>query len=138
VGTIPAVAGFVVIMLAAPRQWHTPLIAAALAVSCVLSIALGDWAQRYWGRKDPRTFVLDEIAGFFVTVLLFRADSLLMTCVLAFVATRFCDVVKPPPARQLESLPAGWGILLDDLAASLYAAASLHIVAYFAGPWLGL
>ena len=39
----------------------------------------------------------------------------------AFLAFRIFDITKPPPARQLERLPAGWGILLDDLAAAVYA-----------------
>jgi len=38
-----------------------------------------------------------------------------------FLAFRIFDITKPPPARQLERLPAGWGILLDDLAAAVYA-----------------
>jgi len=38
-----------------------------------------------------------------------------------FFLFRVFDVVKPPPARQLEALPAGWGVLLDDLAAGVYA-----------------
>jgi phosphatidylglycerophosphatase A len=46
---------------------------------------------------------------------------LLLTLAVAFAAFRLFDVTKPPPARQLEKLPGGWGILLDDLAAAVYA-----------------
>ncbi len=38
-----------------------------------------------------------------------------------FLLFRVFDVVKPPPARQAEALPAGWGILTDDLIAGVYA-----------------
>ena len=41
--------------------------------------------------------------------------------VVAFAAFRFFDILKPPPVRQLEKLPAGWGILADDLGAGVYA-----------------
>jgi phosphatidylglycerophosphatase A len=126
IGTLPAVALFLVIAKTVPSDHQMWAIVACLLIACVLSILLGPWAQRYWGRKDPRHFVLDEVAGFFVTVLLFRTPDPLQTALWAFVATRFFDIVKPFPARRLENLPGGWGILLDDLAASLYAAGALH------------
>ncbi len=130
VGSLPAVAIFVAIMTAAPPEVHTVFIAGALAVACILSVPLGNWAERYWNKHDPRSFVLDEIAGFFLTVLLFRVESLVCTVVWAFVATRAFDIIKPPPARAVEQWPGGWGILMDDLVASLYAAASLHLAAF--------
>jgi phosphatidylglycerophosphatase A len=49
------------------------------------------------------------------------SHGLPLTLLLAFAAFRLFDVTKPPPARQLEHLPAGWGILMDDLAAAVYA-----------------
>jgi phosphatidylglycerophosphatase A len=107
-------------------------IALGLALSCALTVGLGEWAERYWGRKDPRRMVLDEWAGYFLTVLFFRAATPLMTLILAFLTTRICDIIKPPPARRLEKLPAGWGVLLDDLAASVYAVVALHGL-----QWLG-
>jgi phosphatidylglycerophosphatase A len=137
VGSLPAVAVFVVIMTAAPPEVHALLIAAALIVTCVLAVPLGDWAERYWNKHDPRNFVMDEIAGFFLTVLLFRVESLVWTTIWAFVATRAFDIIKPPPARAMERLPGGWGILLDDLVASLYAAASLHVAAFIVPGFFG-
>lgn len=107
-------------------------IAVGLAVSCVLTVALGEWAETFWDRKDPRRMVLDEWAGYFFTVLFFRAATPFMTLVFAFLATRFFDIIKPPPARQLEKLHAGWGVLLDDLAASVYA-----VIALYALQWAG-
>jgi phosphatidylglycerophosphatase A len=129
VGTLPAVAIFVLMRKLFPAVWETPLITGAFLASCGLSIALGPWAERYWGAKDPGKFVLDEVAGFFLTVLLFRTSGFAGTVVWAFFATRLFDIVKPWPARRLEALPAGWGILMDDLVASLYAAAALHMTA---------
>jgi phosphatidylglycerophosphatase A len=128
VGTVPAVIIYVVIVKMAPSDYHTGLILLALLVSSALCVALGSWSERFWGRKDPGQVVLDEIAGFFLTVLLFRPSTLPSAVVWSFVATRFFDVVKPPPAYQLQSLPAGWGILVDDLVASLYAVAALHLM----------
>jgi phosphatidylglycerophosphatase A len=74
--------------------------------------------------------VPDEVAGFLTTVLLWRTDDLLLTIVWAFGLTRVLDILKPPPCRRLERLPGGWGVLADDLCASLYAAAILHVAAW--------
>jgi phosphatidylglycerophosphatase A len=48
------------------------------------------------------------------------------------------DIIKPPPARTLESFPGGWGILLDDLVASVYAAGVLNGAKYFWPALFGL
>jgi phosphatidylglycerophosphatase A len=130
VGSLPAVLVFVLIKLLAPHQFQLPMIAAALAVTCIISIPLGKWAERHWNKKDPRYFVLDEHAGFFVTVLLFGVPSLALTVIWAFVATRVFDIIKPWPASKMEVLPHGWGILVDDLVASLYAAGFLYVLAW--------
>lgn len=133
-GTIPAVAIFLLIHKYFSGPLETIAIFVALAISSLLCVVLGPWAESYWGKKDPSKFVLDEVAGFLLTVLLFRTPDLLLTVVWAFVVTRFFDIIKPPPAFQSQKAPAGWGILLDDLIASLYAAAFLH-VANWMFPW---
>ncbi len=102
------------------QQWQM-LLAFALLIACVLAVALGRWAVEYFGRKDPQAFVLDEVAGILLTNLLLPWTNPLLTIPLALVAFRIFDVTKIPPAKQLEKLPAGWGILLDDLAAGVYA-----------------
>jgi phosphatidylglycerophosphatase A len=82
--------------------------------------------------------VLDEWAGFLLTALLWPA--LLKTPILAalcvFVSFRVFDIIKLPPARQLEKLPQGWGVLMDDLASSLYAAAALHAASWAWSQWM--
>jgi len=73
--------------------------------------------EKAWG-KDPRYVVIDEFAGFFVTVSLFP-QSVLMGIV-GFVVFRILDITKPPPARQVEALPGGWGIVGDDVIVGIY------------------
>ena len=131
VGTIPAVIGYLLIAQIADTRWQVGLIGFVLVLSCFFSVALGPWAERYWAKKDPRNFVIDEVAGYFLVVLFFRVENVWMTALWAFLAARFFDILKPPPARQLEALPAGWGMLLDDLAASIYAVVFLYL-----GVWL--
>ena len=125
-GALPGVGIFLAIVLWTPPSLHTWLLLAALVVVCWATLALSPWAERYWKKKDPGTFVTDEVAGFLATVLLFRRGDLLLMTLWAFVVTRVFDIIKIPPARQFERIHGGWGILLDDLVASVYAAGFLH------------
>ena len=94
-----------------------------LLAGVVFSIALGvpaaTLAARESGRHDPSFVVIDEVAGQWIALLGSRANW--RTAVLAFILFRLFDITKPFPARQLESLPEGWGIVFDDVAAGLYA-----------------
>lgn len=131
IGTIPAVGVYLCIAWLAPPELRTILIGVALLLSCLLCVALGSWAERHWRTADPGVFVLDEVAGFLVCVLLFQSSTVLGTALWAFLASRAFDVIKPWPVYKMEELPGGVGILLDDLLASLYAVIFLHAAAYF-------
>ena len=127
-GTLPAVALFLAVMVWAPVWMRTWVLAAGLVVSAAASVPLGYWAERHWGQDDPPRFALDEFAGFLLTVLLFRRGALVPLTLWAFALTRLSDILKPPPAYQSQKLPGGWGILLDDLVSSVYAAGALHLL----------
>jgi phosphatidylglycerophosphatase A len=75
---------------------------------------------------DPSIVVIDEIVG--VWIALWMLPYSFVVIALAFVAFRAFDIVKPPPARQLERIPNGWGIMLDDVAAGLYANLAVRAV----------
>jgi len=95
----------------------------AVVLVCVALYAvgrsLGEWSERHAGGKDPGFFVLDEVIGYLITCFWVRGPSLL-ALTLAFFVFRFFDIVKPPPARRLEALGGGDGILLDDVFSGLY------------------
>ena len=96
---------------------------AALAIGIVIVVALGvpaaTIAERESGRHDPGFVVIDEVAGQWIALLGCPFDW--RHALIALVLFRLFDVTKPPPARQLERLPDGWGIVFDDVAAGLYA-----------------
>ncbi|MGA2168589.1 MAG: phosphatidylglycerophosphatase A [Terracidiphilus sp.] len=100
---------------------HTLLL--VLVAAIVLSIALGIPAAtivaRESGRHDPQFVVIDEVAGQWIALLFSPADW--RHALIALILFRLFDITKPFPARQLESLPEGWGIVFDDVAAGLYA-----------------
>lgn len=106
-----------------PICWNS-VTAVLILAACVASVVFGRWAVEHFGKSDPGQFVLDEVAGQWLAMLalpLTDFRTVVAALVFQFFAFRAFDIVKPPPARQLESLPLGWGILLDDLAAGLYA-----------------
>ena len=89
------------------------------AAATLVGIPAATRVARESGRKDPQIVVIDEVAGQWVA-LTFAVPTLPYT-LLALVLFRAFDILKPTPVRQLERLPAGTGIVLDDLAAGLYA-----------------
>lgn len=95
----------------------------ALLVGTVVSIVVGVPAAtivaRQSGRKDPQIVVVDEVTGQWIALLGAPADW--RYGLLALLLFRLFDITKPFPARQLEALPEGWGIVFDDVAAGLYA-----------------
>jgi len=107
-----------------PYLWQNIAAAAGLLIFSAMNIALAPWAIAKFGDKDPGQFVLDEAAGICLTLLFLPPRpgwEIWITLAAAFIAFRLFDITKPPPARQLEHLPTGWGILMDDLAAAVYA-----------------
>ncbi len=106
-------------------------IALAVVVT-IVGIPAATQVARASGIKDPQFVVIDEVAGQIVTMI--AAPVSWKTVVLGFILFRGFDIVKPPPVRQLESLPEGFGIVLDDVAAGLYAwlvmQALLHFVPF--------
>jgi phosphatidylglycerophosphatase A len=104
-----------------------------LAVTVVIYF-VGVWSSSYasaiFGKKDPKKVVIDEVAGFLVTMMFIEYTPVRM--VLGFFLSRIFDILKLPPARQAESLPSGNGIMLDDVIAGVQANIVLRIV-IFAG-----
>jgi phosphatidylglycerophosphatase A len=83
--------------------------------------------ERSFG-EDPSIVVIDEIVGMWIS-LLFLPRSI-ATVLAAFLFFRAFDIIKPPPARQLERLKGGWGVMLDDAAAGVYANVAVQLLCF--------
>ena len=118
-GTVGTLGGVALAWLFARTENYLLWSLVACGVLYVIGRSLGEWSEQHAGGKDPGFFVLDEVIGYLVTCLAWRGPSLL-GLTLAFFVFRFFDIFKPPPARQLERLGGGDGILLDDVIAGLY------------------
>jgi phosphatidylglycerophosphatase A len=98
--------------------------AVAVGAGALVMTFVGIWAAHrvagLLGKKDPQIICVDEVAGVLIALAVApRTWAGIATAVLLF---RLTDVVKPWPARQLERCPGGWGIVLDDVAAGVWAA----------------
>lgn len=78
--------------------------------------------------KDGRQIVIDEATGMSISLVFVPKE--VGWYVIAFLLFRIFDIVKPPPAREMEKLKGGWGVTLDDVVAGIYANVSLHIIYY--------
>ncbi len=111
---------------------YEAIVKAAMTVLIVLLFLIGTWAAsrvaKITGRKDPRIVVIDEVVGQLITFLLLPASVGWIFILLGFLTFRFFDIWKPFPARQLEDLSSGLGIMADDVMAGLYSAGFLWIV----------
>jgi len=92
----------------------------------LVGVAAGGHVARRARRKDPGLVVIDEIVGMWVTLLWLPFSP--TTAVLGFLVFRVMDIVKPYPARQLEGLPGGLGIMADDVMAGIYANLLLRVI----------
>lgn len=99
-------------------------IAAIVALSLLGALAAGRVAASV-GLEDPGLVVVDEVAGMWVSLVLLPLTP--ATAAAGFLLFRVLDVVKPYPARDLERLSRGWGIMADDLMAGLYANLLLRV-----------
>lgn len=97
------------------------VISTLIAVTAVTLIGIPAAAavEQESGKQDPRYVVIDEVAGQ-LTALVFMPPRT-WHVVLAFALFRFFDILKPPPIRKLERLHGGLGIMVDDVAAGIYA-----------------
>ena len=104
----------------------------------VAVLAIGIWsangAERALGRKDPGPVVIDEVLGMLITLALLPVS--LTGVAVGFLLFRLFDVVKPYPAGRMEHLPGGYGIMLDDAMAAVYAHLVLRLCMWWMPSWL--
>lgn len=148
-GSMPPCAVVFLALLGGAGYWALQwIIAAVLLVSSALCVRFGGYAERRFGRKDAAEVVIDETAGVCLA-LMFWPTGFVASCALpgeltmdtagppllravlavgaAFVLFRVSDILKPWPAQRLEALPRGWGVLMDDLMAGVYAGLAMQI-----------
>jgi len=124
-GTVAAIP-LVLLLSLLPLYGYLPCV---LAIGLVACWAAGR-AETIFGEQDNRRIVIDEVVGLLVTM---AAVPLTWPYLLAgFVLFRIFDILKPPPIRLIErTVKGGWGVVLDDVLAGIYAQICLRVLAIF-------
>lgn len=112
--------------------WIALAVGTALAAvaATLIGIPAATIVARESGREDPGFVVVDEVAGQWIALIAVRADW--RHAVLGLILFRLFDIWKPWPIRRLEELPEGTGIMLDDVAAGVFAL----VVGLVIGRWV--
>jgi len=128
-GSLATLIAWIVISHFLPAGWVVPanILLAALAIA--IGIPAATRVSRATGIKDPQFVVIDETAGQLITLI--GAPLAWKSFLAGFILFRAFDIVKPFPVRQLEKLPEGTGIVVDDVAAGLYGLAVMQLLVHF-------
>ena len=135
-GSLPPVLVFGILLhFGAPAPAMVGVMGALVVLGAVACVTCAPAVVSILGKTDPGEVVADEFAGqalTFLAIPLLASRALsgwegFLLAVIGFFAFRVLDIAKPWPIRKLERLPAGWGILADDLAAGLVSAVLVYI-----------
>jgi phosphatidylglycerophosphatase A len=140
VGYSPIAPGTLGTLVAIPIYYFlseipSPLYEITLVGFFFLSVWIAENAGRFFGKKDDQRIVIDEIIGFLITML--WVPKTIPFIIIGFFLFRFFDILKPFPIRRMErKLKGGYGVVLDDVLAGVYANIILQVISHFTlSPW---
>lgn len=122
-GTFGSFAALLIYLI--PGFQRLEILVPMIIIFSAWGIHLGNIFEKEYG-KDPSQCTVDEVVGMWISLIL--VPKTFTTLLIAFLVWRFFDIVKPPPARQLEKLKGGLGIMIDDIVAAFYALAVIHTI----------
>lgn len=125
-GTMGTLVGIPVCLVCLPLSWPARFV--SVIILSALAIVVSGRAETIYSKKDDQRIVIDEIVGFQVAMLPIAITGLNI-CV-AFVLFRIFDIWKPFPVNRLQDLPGGWGVVIDDVAAGIYAGVIMFALNY--------
>lgn len=133
IGLLPGIPGTLGTAGAIPLYLLISCLGAVYQAIFLLLIIIGAiWAsnrsQLILGRIDPKEIVIDEVSGFLITIIFLPFTWL--NLIAGFFLFRFFDILKPPPIKKIEKIKGGFGVVLDDLLAGVYAHLSLRLLLY--------
>ncbi len=125
-GTFGTLVGVPICLLCLPLPWFLRLL--VVMVLMVLSVYIAGRAEEIYAKKDDQRIVIDEIIGFQVAMLPVAITGVHLG--VAFVLFRIFDILKPFPLNSLQKLPGGWGVVMDDVGAGVYAGLILFLLTW--------
>ena len=109
--------------------WQLEAVVGLGLLAVAVGIPAATRVSQETGHKDPGFVVIDEVAGQLIALV--GVPVSWKTLLAGFILFRAFDTLKPPPVRQLERLPGGTGIVVDDVGAGLYALIVMHVLLHF-------
>ena len=103
------------------------------AVMYYIGVKIAPWCEEKYG-KDPGIYVIDEVIGYLIPIgllVIFEIDITTKIWILSFIAFRIFDVLKIWPAKDLEEMESGHGIILDDVAAGFQTLILILLLSQF-------
>lgn len=121
-GTFGSLAGLIIYYI--PGFENPVILIPAIIVFSLYGIYVGTEFEKVYG-KDPAECTIDEVVGMWISLLF--VPKILWVSALVFLIWRLFDIVKPFPARRLEKLEGGLGIMIDDIVSSIYVLLLVHL-----------
>ena len=125
-GTMGSLAGLIIYLI--PGFENPSLMIFMISLFILIGVPIADKFEARYG-KDPKECTIDEVVGMWITLLFLPKK--IWWIVLAFLIWRAMDIIKPFPARKLEDVKGGWGVMLDDIMAGIYSFISIQLIIYF-------
>jgi len=127
-GTVGSLAALIIYLIPGFEQLF--VIIPAILIFMVYGILLGNKFEVEYG-KDPSQCTVDEVVGMWISLIALPKTFGIVA--IAFILWRILDIIKPPPARYLERLKGGLGIMIDDVISGIYTLIIMHLVVYLFG-----
>jgi phosphatidylglycerophosphatase A len=127
-GTVGSLAAIVIYLI--PGFERLVIIIPATLIFTMYGMILGTKFESLYG-KDPAECTVDEVVGTWISII--ALPKTFWIIVGAFFIWRILDIIKPPPAKNLERLKGGLGIMIDDVISALYTLIIMHLVVYLLG-----
>jgi phosphatidylglycerophosphatase A len=127
-GTVGSLAAIVIYLI--PGFEKLFVIIPATLVIVFYGIYIGTKFEAEYG-KDPAQCTIDEVVGTWISLI--ALPKTFGIIIAAFFLWRILDIIKPPPARNLERLKGGLGIMIDDVISGIYTLIIMHLIVYLFG-----
>ena len=127
-GTVGSLVALIIYFIPGFEQWF--IIVPLTIIFAAYGIYVGTKFEIVYG-KDPAECTIDEIVGLWISLI--ALPKTILIAIIAFLLWRILDIIKPPPARNLERLKGGIGIMIDDVISGLYTLIIMHLVVYLLG-----
>ena len=97
-------------------------------ITFIMGVFTSNQVIKDTGKDDPSEVVIDELAGQWLALI--GLPHSIGFAIASFIIFRILDIAKPFPINQLEKLPQGWGVVLDDIAAGLITFGLINLYIY--------